>query len=150
MTPSRLLGPLTDRDLDVLDLAIIDAMMLEALGPNSDALRIDHPAGGPLTAELTPLGRSTLREMSVTTGAGLEGWLELLTVSLVEQTVAVVGEQWRAETELGVELACAERCDDMAVVAQLAIAGPLVVDGSRELTDILAASACDPELVAFL
>ena len=150
LTPTRLTGPLTDRDLDVFDVTVLEAMRLQGLGPDTDAMFV-HRADGVLRIELTPLGRATLLEMSATVDVSdMEGWMEILAPGLVEDAVDEVGEDWRAEAELAVELLAAERCDEMGALAKLAIAGPLVVSTERTLATILAEQTCDPMLVTLM
>lgn len=151
MTPTRLPGPLFDRDVDVLDLAVIEALLLQSLGPNSDAMTLERPGDGSIRVHLSPLGRATLVEMTQTVDPeDVDGWMLLLTVGLVEDVVAAEGAAWRAEAELGVELAAAERVDDVAALAQLAAAGPLVLDGQVTLTDVVRERVLDPDMVAFV
>lgn len=150
MNPTVLTTASSIRVLDVLDLAVMDAMLLAALGPNHDGMTI-LTRTPTLQVQLSPLGRATLLEMGATSDdVELDSWLELLSEPLVTEVLAQVGLQWRAEAESGVDFACAERSEDMPAVVAAAQHGPLVVDTTCTLAQLLAARVCDPGLVSYI
>ena len=107
--------------------------------------------GAELVVELTPLGRCTLLEMSTTSDdAELDSWLELLGEALVTDVLAEVGLQWPAEAETGVDFACADRAEDGPTVVAAAVDGPLVVDTTFTLAQLLSSRVCDPELASVI
>lgn len=133
-----LVGGGTVRILDSVDLALIEAMLMSAWGPDLP-MYVDRLGDGRAVVTLHPSARRQLREMA-TDGSPLEVvmWLDLLLPHLVESVVDRVGEMWRSEVAGGVEWELAERCGDVVLLADAAENGPLFFDIGRDEADILA------------
>ena len=111
--------------LDQLDLTIIEAVILDAFGPDG------------LSAMLTQTRRDGSRTFWQLSGAGPDvlwlaangpddsvRWVELAASGIVEAAVAQHGELWRPEAVIGVESALADRAGGrLASIAILAGAG---------------------------
>lgn len=137
-TVTRIATPTGVRPLDAIDLLIADAMLLAAHGPNSGALSVARD-GATTTVTVSAAGRSALLAATLATSDDtLDSWVSLLAPALVEEVVDLVGEPWRAEIELGVELQLALRADAMTGFALASVAGPVRVDVTRDAATLLA------------
>lgn len=136
----------TVREVDVLDLAVLEAMVLQALGPRGDVMQLQRPGDGTIVVHLSALARTTLGAAFEDAGL-VEGWMELLANGLAQEALEETGPDWLAEAELGVELAAAVRAEHVPLLVAATATGPLVVDARRSLAQILAETVTDPAMV---
>lgn len=150
MTCSQLAGPLHDRAIDEIDLVITEAMLMHAFGPVT-GLTITERGPGSVTFTYTDRARDMLAAMCLSSDPELaDDWLELATLGLVEDVVGVLGEAWRAEAEVAVELLAAERFCDAGALAALTRRRPVTADVTRAAAQLIADRACSIELLALV
>jgi len=126
--------------VDELDVLIADAMLLAALGPDSDALWIDRTGPAPVVT-LTPLARNVLVETSASRRVQVHaGWLELLLPALVEHTVDILGETARADAGRVCSQVALTRAVQLHTLLTAARTAPLTIASSATVAATLASA----------
>lgn len=136
------------RAVDALDVALLETILLDTTG--STAGLGAFPAG-PGLARVSLSGPAQQLVGRVVLAGDLltaETWLRALAPTLVAEVLAVVGEDWLAEAEIGVELVAAGRLDDLSEVVRSVGRGTVLVDTLTSIGDLLAPTVLSPAFVA--
>ena len=134
------------RPFDTLDLLVVESMCLSAFGPDSQ-LTVRRGDDGSITVGLSAAARDAVAEIAESPAPSAELWVELASPALVEAVVDRVGECWRAEAEVGVELALALGADAAVELAIAAAAGPVTVPAGPDAADLIAADVPNPGFI---
>ena len=136
------------REVDVLDVALLETILRDATGSTAGLSAV---SAGSVLARVSLSGPARqLVAHVVLAGDPLtaETWLRALAPTLVAEVLAVVGEDWRAEAEIGVELVAAGRLDDLSALVRSVARGPALVDTLTGIGDLLAPTVLSPAFVA--
>lgn len=137
------------RTFDALDLVIVEAMCVAALGPDS-GLTVTRAANS-VDVQLSPEAVLAVHALCTAESTGvLEEWVSLIEDALIVEVVERVGECWRPEVELYVGLSLALRTDDLPLMASACAHAPLTISTLLEAADIIAAGVASADLVELI
>lgn len=149
MSATQLVHRIDARCLDLLDVALANEML--AVAGLRPLRSVAAGSADVVTVSADDAQAQMLRVMGFGTDMeSTEAWMLSLAPRLVAGVLALVGEEWAAEAELGVELALSLRADDMWDFADRLEAGTVRVDGSLSSAAVIADSVPDPNMIHFL
>ena len=136
------------RAVDALDVALLETILRDTTGSTAGLDAV--PAGSGLTRVCLSGPAQQLVGRVILAGDPLtaETWLRALAPTLVAEVLSVVGEDWCAEAEIGVELVAAGRLDDLSALVRSVARGPVLVDTLTSVGDLLAPTVLSPAFVA--
>ena len=132
----------------MLDVALLETILRDATGSPAGLSAVSVGSG---LARLSLSGSAQQRVAHVVLAGDpltAETWLRALAPTLVAEVLAVVGEDWLAEAEIGVELVAAGRLDDLSALVRSVARGPVLVDTLTSIGDLLAPTVLSPAFVA--
>ena len=130
----------------MLDMALLETILRNTTGSTAGLRGVLAGSGQARVSLSGPAQQLLARVVLAGDPSSAESWLRALAPTLVAEVLAVVGEEWRAEAEIGVELVAAGRLDDLSELVR-SMVSPVPVDALTSIGDLLAPTVLSPAFV---